>query len=137
MPRDPGDIPMVRFALLLALAAPALAQTPAAQPAARPAIPGVSPAGMAAIEKYRGKGDPEFPALVRAQRDAQQKLVTATLAAKIDPERIATLVDEAEEARAAVRVHQNEQMMKALREMPEADRAPFLRSAFRPITTAR
>jgi hypothetical protein len=128
---------MVRFALLLALATPALAQPPAAQPAPRVPIPGVSPAGMAVIEKYRGKGDPEFPGLVRAQRDAQQKLVTATLAAKIDPERIATLVNEAEEARAAVRVHQNEQMMKALREMPEADRAPFLRSAFRPPSPVR
>lgn len=112
---------------LLAAAPAAFAQTPPA-PKPLPPIAGVSQAGMAIVNTYRGAADTELPKLVRQQRQAHQQLLAATLAAKIDPDKVAAALRQEDAAREAVRARQSEQMMAALREMPEADRAPFLRA---------
>ena len=127
---------MKRLGLLLALlpaALPAQTQAPAAStaPAPKP-IPGVSAAGMAIIDKYRGPADPQLGQLVRAQRSIHQQVIAATLATRIDPDRMATLLKQEETAAGAVRTHLNDQMIAALRELDEADRAPFLRALIKP-----
>jgi len=133
---------MKRLALLLALLPAALpAQMPAPTSPATPApapkpIPGVSPAGMTIIDKYRGPNDPQLGQLVRQQRSIHQQVIGATLATKIDPEKIATLLKQEEAASTAVRAHLNDQMIAALRELDEADRAPFIRSLIKPTTSA-
>jgi len=132
---------MKRLAPLLALLPAALpAQTPApanplASPAPRP-IPGVSAAGMAVIDKYRGANDPQLGVLVRQQRAVHQQVIAATLATRIDPDKIASLLKQEETASAAVRAHLNDQMVAALRELDEPDRAPFIRSLIKPATPA-
>jgi hypothetical protein len=129
---------MKRLALLLALLPAALpAQTPAPAASTAPVlkpIPGVSPAGMVIIDKYRGAGDPQLGQLVRQQRSVHQQVIAATLATKIDPERMATLLKQEETATAAVRTHLNDQMVAALRELDEPDRSPFLRALIKPAT---
>lgn len=126
------------YALALLMPAVAVAQTPppAAAPAKAPPIAGVSPAGMAIVDKYRGVGDPQLPSLVRQQRQAHQQLIAATLVTTIDPEKVATLLKADEAAQGAVRAHLNDQMIAVVRQLPEADRAPFLRSLVRPATVA-
>lgn len=132
---------MTRLHFVLALLAPALAvaQTPppvaTAPPKAAP-IAGISPAGMAIVDKYRGAGDTALPGLVRQQRQAHQQLIAATLVATIDPDRVATLLKADEAAQVAVRSHLNDQMIAVVRALPEADRAPFLRSLIRPTSPA-
>jgi len=131
---------MKRLALLLAIlpaALPAQAPAPASPiaPAPKP-IPGVSSAGMAIIDRYRGANDPQLGVLVRQQRSVHQQVIAATLATKIDPERMAGLLKQEETASAAVRAHLNDQMIAALRELDEADRAPFIRSLIKPAAPA-
>jgi hypothetical protein len=131
---------MKRLGLLLALlpaAVPAQAPSPAGStaPAPKP-IPGVSPAGMAIIDKYRGPNDPQLGQLVRQQRSIHQQVIAATLATRIDPDRMTTLLRQEETAAAAVRTHLNDQMMAALRELSEPDRAPFLRAFIKPTAPA-
>ena len=125
------------FALLLLAPTIAIAQTPppAAPPKAAP-IAGVSAAGMAIVDQYRGAGDAALPPLVRQQRQAHQQLIAATLVTTIDPDRVATLLKADEAAQVAVRAHLNDQMIAVVRALPEADRAPFLRSLIRPAAPA-
>ena len=124
--------------ILVPAANAATAQTTTTAPAAAkaPPIPGVSPTGMAVVEKYRGAGDTMLPSLVRQQRAVHQQLIAATLATTIDADKIATLLKADEAAQVAVRAHLNDQMIAVVHELPDADRAPFLRALIRPATPA-
>jgi hypothetical protein len=114
-------------AVLVGQAASAQQQTqPAAKAPAR-RIEGMSEAGNAVFAKAQSAPDPDLLALVRQQRQVRDQLSAAALQANIDPDRIEELLRKSEELQAQIRTRNNDRMLGVLRELPEADRAAFLR----------
>lgn len=117
------------LALILLAGQAAFAQQQA-QPAARTAprrIEGMSEEGNAIFAKAQAAPDPDLLALVRQQRQVRDQLSAAALQATINPDRIEELLRRSEDLQSQVRIRNNDRMLGVLRELPESDRAAFLR----------
>ncbi|NIJ08368.1 hypothetical protein FHS31_001985 [Sphingomonas vulcanisoli] len=120
------------LAITIAAATPALAQVPPAQlakPAAPPPvnIPGVSAAGNATLTRLQGQRDPVLQQLAQQQQGVARQILTAIAGANVDVDKFAGLLKQSEGLNAQMRVRADDHVLQALRALPPADRAPFLR----------
>ncbi|WP_294395124.1 hypothetical protein [uncultured Sphingomonas sp.] len=117
--------------VLLAAGRVAAQQAPAATPAKQAPAPrrieGMSDAGNAVFAKAQGVPDPDLLALVRQQRQVRDQLSAAALASSVNVDRVEELLRKSEDLQGQIRQRNNDRMLAVLRELPEADRGPFLR----------
>jgi len=109
-----------------------------AQPAARPQpsapantprrFPGVSDAGNAILAKAQAAPDPQLQALGRTARAAHDQLMAAVMAPVIDMDKVAAALKANDEALDAVRSHNSERLVAAVRQLPPEDQGVFLRT---------
>lgn len=95
-------------------------------------VPGVSDQGNAILNEAMNTPDPQITGLIRQQRQVHDQLVQAALAATIDVDRVAALFKQREDLQAQYRQLLDARLVTALRQLPVADRAPFLRALASP-----
>ncbi|WP_420140623.1 hypothetical protein [Sphingomonas sp.] len=91
----------------------------------------MSDAGNAVFARAQAASDPELAALVRQQRLVRDQLNAASLAATVDLARIEELLRRSEEVQGHIRTRNNDRMLAVLRDLPEGDRAAFLRGVLK------
>ena len=138
-----------RLSIALALAAAtsfaAVSQTPQAgqgSPPSRPApptprkIPGVSDAGNAVLAKLQMTPDPQLGAVAKERASVHNQLIAAVMAPTPDVDKVAALLKQEDGLTAQLRTHVNGRMLDALRQLPVADRGPFLRGIIQAAASA-
>lgn len=115
------------FALPL-LAGGALAQAPAAKAPAPMTVPGVSPAGNAALAKFR-QGDTQGKQIYLQIRDTSMQIQLETQRPKVNVDLLGTLLKKLDGLSAQFRARQTDQLIQVLKALPEGDRIPFLKAA--------
>ena len=119
---------------LLAAAVPqvAPAQMPQGGGSAMRRIPGVSDQGNAILDAAMNTPDPALNDLMRQQRQVRDLLVQAATAPSIDVDRVASLFRQREELQSKYRQLLDARLVAALRQLPIADRGPFMRALATP-----
>lgn len=124
---------------LLATAAVAQAAPPAVQEVQMPGgnsamrrVPGVSDQGNAILNEAMNTPDPRITDLIRQQRQVHDQLVQAAMASTIDVDRVATLFKQREDLQSQYRQMLDGRLVTALRQLPAADRGPFMRALASP-----
>jgi len=102
-------------------AAPAAANTPRR-------FPGVSDAGNAILAKVQTTPDPQLQALGRTAKAAHDQLMAAVMAPVIDMDKVAAAMKANDEAFNAVRTHNSERIVAAVRQLSPDDQGTFLRT---------
>ena len=104
-------------------------QTAAPTPANTPRrFPGVSDAGNAILAKAQTTPDPQLQALGRAAKAAHDQLMAAVMAPVIDMDKVAVAMKANDEAFNAVRIHNSERIVAAVRLLSPDDQGTFLRT---------
>ena len=124
---------------VLALGIPALAlaqTTPPPAPKSITAKPGrrlppLSPDGNAIAHRWFGAPDPQMQEIQKQQQAVRSQIETAFAEPIVDLARVESLIRQEERLSADLRARSNTRLIGLLRELPEADRGPFLR-ALRP-----
>jgi uncharacterized membrane protein len=116
-------------ALALAALSPAVhAQAPRAPaPGAPVAVPGLSPAGNAVLQRLSRQADPAAPAIQRDQIAFAQRMNALINAPAIDLDKFAAALRDGQALQGRVRALSDARLMTILRALPPADRKTFLR----------
>ncbi|PTQ09949.1 hypothetical protein CLG96_12395 [Sphingomonas oleivorans] len=141
---------ITRFAALflalnagVAIAAPgtppaneAVQSGPAPAPVRRVArIAGLSDAGNAVVQRIMGQADPEIGVLARRRSELNAQFQAAIAQPTIDIAQIEALMRQEETLQDEARARTSGRVLALLKELPEADRGPFLRALRMPGAT--
>ncbi|WP_174273674.1 hypothetical protein, partial [Sphingomonas bacterium] len=90
-------------------------------------IPGVSPAGIAILNRLQAQRDPTLAQLAGQQRAVMTQIVTEIAGATVNVEKFTALLKQNEGLQAQMRTRADDRVIAALRALPPGDRAAFLR----------
>ena len=99
-----------------------------AQPQAPKRFPGVSDAGNAILAKAQTTPDPQLQALGRQNKAAHDQLMAATMAPVIDMDKVAAALHAQDDALTAIRTHNTDRLIMAVKQLPDDDKGVFLRT---------
>ena len=117
--------------LFLLLPAAALAQVPAGQPPVL-RIPGLSAAGVAALDKLKNRQDPAVPRQVAAEQAFRQQMAAVLAAPAVDPDKLAATLAQGRLVQSNARKIMDDHLLVMLRALPPGDRKAFLRAVATP-----
>lgn len=100
----------------------------AAQTSGPKRFPGVSDEGNALLAKLQTTPDPQLQALGRQAKAAHDQLVSAAMAPVIDVDKVAAALKAQDDALNAVRAHNTDRVIMAVRQLSSEDRGVFLRT---------
>lgn len=126
----------VLAAALLAVSAAAIAQAPQGRSSMQ-RVPGVSEQGTAILNEARNSPNPQLQDVLRRQESVRDQLSAAATAQTIDVDRVAALIKQREDLQSQARQLLDARLVNALRQLPVADRGPFLRALAAPPPGAR
>lgn len=101
-------------------------------PGAMRKYPGVSDAGNAILAEALNAPDPQLSTIVRQQRALHDAFVAAAMAPTIDLDKVQALMKQREDLQAQFRQRGDERLLAAMRQLPIADRGPFMRALVAP-----
>ena len=112
------------------------AQTPAPAGGQPPVlrIPGMSPAGVAALDKLKNRQDPAVPKQMKDEAAIRQQMAAMLSAPTVDVDKLAATMAQARAVQNNGRKIMDDHLLVMLRVLPPADRQPFLRAVANPRT---
>ena len=120
--------------LLLLAPAVAAAQAPAPGGGQPPAlrVPGLSPAGKAALDKFKDRQDPAVPKQLGDETAVRQQMAAALAAPILDVDKFAAALERSRIVAANGRKISNDHLVLMLRALPPGDRKAFLQAVVNP-----
>ena len=121
---------IVPFLVAVAVAAQAQAPAGGQPPALR--IPGLSPAGVAALDKLKNRQDPAVPKQIADESAVRQQMTAVLAAPAVDVDKLALALERVRLVASNGRKIQNDHIIVMMRALPPGDRKAFLQAVVNP-----
>ena len=120
----------MRRLLFLSSLLPAVLLAQGQPPALR--VPGLSPAGVAALDKLRNRQDPAVPKQVADETAARQQMAAVLGAPTVDVDKLGAALERSRVVAASGRKIMNDHILIMMRALPAGDRKAFLQAVANP-----